>query len=88
MEYTYEVDDQNKVTITQTGTVRASTFRNTISQFNFPHNWMPWTKEDAEQWAEVTIQAIKDNGDIYVAPVYDPNEQKAAYLAAKAALEA
>jgi hypothetical protein len=49
---------------------------------------MPWTKEDAEQWAEETIQAIKDNGDAYDAPVYDQNEQRAAYLAAKAALEA
>ena len=88
MEYTYEVDDKNMATITWTGSIDGSSFSRTIGQQNFPHNWMPWTKEDAEQWAEATIQAIKDNGDIYVAPVYDPNEQKAAYLAAKAALEA
>jgi hypothetical protein len=87
MEYTYEVDDKNEVTITWTGEINGSSFSRTISQFNFPHNWMPWTKEDAEQWAEETIQAIKDNGDVYDAPVYDQKEQKAAYLAAKAALE-
>ena len=85
MEYTYEVDDQNKVTITQTGTVRASTFRNTMSQPNSPTDGTPWTKEEAEQWAETTIQAMKDNGDVYVAPVYDPDEVIAAYKAAKEA---
>lgn len=88
MEYTYKVDDKNMATITWTGSIDGSSFSRTIGQFNFPHNWMPWTKEDAEQWAEETIQAIKDNGDVYDAPVYDPDEQKAAYLAAKSALEA
>ena len=85
MEYTYEIDNNNKVTITQTGTVRASTFSRTFGQQGFPHNLMPWTKEDAEQWAEETIQAIKDNGDVYVAPVYDPDEVIAAHKAAKEA---
>ena len=65
MEYTYEVDDQNKVTITQTGIVRASTLRNTIIQPDSPSGGAPWTKEEAEQWAETTIQAMKDNNDIF-----------------------
>jgi hypothetical protein len=65
MEYTYEVDDNNKVTITQTEIVGASTFRNTATQTRFPHNGAPWTKEEAEQWAETTIQAMKDNNDTF-----------------------
>jgi hypothetical protein len=65
MEYTYEVDDNNKVTITQTGTVGASTFRNTLSQSNSPIDGAPWTKEEAQQWAETAIQAMKDNNDIF-----------------------
>ena len=69
MEYTYEVDDQNKVTITQTGTVRASTFRNTLTQPNSPSGGAPWTKEEAEQWAETAIQAMKDNGDVFNTPI-------------------
>ena len=28
----------------------------------------PWTKEEAEQWAETTIQAMKDNNDIFATP--------------------
>jgi hypothetical protein len=65
MEYTYEVDDNNKVTITQTGTAGASTFRNTAIQPHSPSSGAPWTKEEAEQWAETIIQAMKDNNDIF-----------------------
>lgn len=85
MEYTYEVNNKNLATITWTGVVDGVTFSRTFGQQGFPHNLMPWTKEDAEQWAEETIQAIKDNGDAYVAPVYDPDEVIAAYKAAKEA---
>ena len=87
MEYTYEVDDQNKVTIIQTGTVGASNYRKTVSQHNFPHNMMPWTKEEAEEWAETTIQAMKDNDDAFVLPVYDRDAVIAAYEAARNASE-
>ena len=65
MEYTYEIDNNNKVTITQTETVGARTFRSTLTQPNSPSGGAPWTKEEAEQWAETTIQAIKDNNDIF-----------------------
>lgn len=65
MEYRYEVDDQNKVTITQTGTVGARTFCNTAIQPNSPSGGASWTKEEAERWAETTIQAMKDNNDIF-----------------------
>jgi len=65
MEYTYEVDDNNKVTITQTGTVGASTFRNTAIQPHSPIDGAPWTKEEAQQWAETAIQAMKGNNDIF-----------------------
>ena len=65
MEYTYEVDDNNKVTITQTETVGARTSRNTLSQPHSPIDGAPWTKEEAEQWAETTIQAMKDNNDTF-----------------------
>jgi hypothetical protein len=65
MEYTYEIDNSNKVTITQTETVGARTSRNTLSQLNSPSGGAPWTKEEAEQWAGTTIQAMKDNNDIF-----------------------
>ena len=68
MEYTYEIDNNNKVTITQTETVGARTSRNTMIQPNSPTDVTPWTKEEAEQWAETTIQAIKDNGDVFATP--------------------
>jgi hypothetical protein len=77
MEYTYEIDDQNKVTITQTGTDGVVTFRNTAIQLHSPSSGAPWTKEEAEQWAETTIQTMKDNGDVFVTPTHN-----------KAALEA
>jgi galactose mutarotase-like enzyme len=67
MEYTYEyeVDDSNKVTITQTKVTGPSTFRNAMNHSGFPNNGAHWTKEEAEQWAETTIQAMKDNGDVF-----------------------
>jgi phospholipase C len=65
MEYTYEVDEQNKVTITQTGTDGVVAFRSTLNQRNSPIDGAPWTKEEAEQWAETTIQAMKDNNDTF-----------------------
>ena len=68
MEYTYEVDDQNNVTITQTETVGARTSRNTLTQPNSLSGGAPWTREEAEQWAEATIQAMKDNNDIFATP--------------------
>ena len=71
MEYTYEIDNNNKVTITQPETVGARTSRNTMIQPNSPTDGTPWTKEEAEQWAETTIQAIKDNGDVFNTPTYD-----------------
>jgi hypothetical protein len=42
-----------------------ATFCNTATQTRFPHNGAPWTKEEAEQWAETTIQAMKDNNDTF-----------------------
>ena len=63
MEYIYEVDDQNKVTIIQTSFSDGVTRRSTLSQYNSPNGGAPWTKEEAEQWAEETIQAMKDNND-------------------------
>lgn len=63
MEYTYAVNDQNKVTITCTEVVDGATITRKISQQNFPHNGMPWTKEDAEQWAETTIQEMQERND-------------------------
>jgi hypothetical protein len=77
MEYTYEVDDNNKVTIIQTGTTGVTTLRNTLSQPNSPSDGTTWTKEEAEQWAETTIQTMKDNGDVFATPTHN-----------KAALEA
>ena len=68
MEYTYEIDNNNKVTITQTETVGARTSRNTMIQPNSPTDGTPWAKEEAEQWAEATIQAMKDNGDVFATP--------------------
>lgn len=65
MNYTYEVDEKNTAHIEQTGTVGAMAFRNTLSQPNSPIDGKPWTKEEAEQWAETTIQAMKDNNDIF-----------------------
>jgi hypothetical protein len=65
MEYTYEVNDKNVATITWTGIVDNVTITRKIGQQNFPHNGTPWTKEEAEQWAETTIQAMKDNNDTF-----------------------
>lgn len=65
MEYTYEIDNNNKVTITQTENVGSRTSRNTLTQPNSLSGGAPWTREEAEQWAEATIQAIKDNNDIF-----------------------
>ena len=65
MEYTYEIDNNNKVTITQTENVGARTSRNTLTQPNSLSGGAPWTREEAEQWAETTIQAMKDNNDIF-----------------------
>lgn len=79
MEYSYEVDSQNRAKITYTTQAR----NGTVSQHNFPHNYMPWTREDAEQWAEATIEAMKDNGDVYVVPVYAEGEREEAYRLAK-----
>jgi hypothetical protein len=79
MEYSYDVDSENTATIT----FKSDGPKGKISQRNFPLSLMPWTKEDAEEWAETTIQAMKDNNDVYVAPVYTREEQIAAYKAAK-----
>jgi len=68
MEYTYEIDNNNKVTITQTENVGARTSRNTLIQPNSQNGGAPWTREEAEQWAETTIQAMKDNNDIFATP--------------------
>ena len=83
MEYSYTVDEKNVATVTYESPLGIGK----ISQLNFPHNLMPWTKADAEQWAEDTIQAMKDNNDVYIAPVYDRDEQIAAYKAARNASE-
>jgi hypothetical protein len=65
MKYTYGVDEKNTAHIEQTGTIGSSTFRNTLSQSNSPIDGAPWTKEEAQQWAETAIQAMKDNNDIF-----------------------
>lgn len=83
MEYSYTVDSKNIATVTYTG----NTSKGSILQTAHAHNLMPWTKEEAEQWAEATIQAMKDNNDVYIAPVYDRDEQIAAYKAARNASE-
>ena len=79
MEYSYEVDSENTATIT----FKSDERKGQISQKNFVLSMMPWTKEDAEEWAETTIQAMKDNNDVYVAPVYTREEQIAAHKLAK-----
>lgn len=79
MEYSYTVDNKNIARVTYTG----DTSKGEILQSAHAHNLMPWTKEEAEQWAEDTIQAMKDNDDVYIAPVYDREEQIAAYKAAR-----
>jgi hypothetical protein len=79
MEYSYEIDSQNAATVT----FKSDGQGGTVSQHNSPYNLMPWTKEDAEEWAEATIQAMKDNDDVYVAPVYNREEQIAAHKLAK-----
>lgn len=68
MEYTYEIDNNNKVTITQTENVGARTSCSTLTQSNSPSGGAPWTREEAEQWAETAIQAMKDNNDIFATP--------------------
>jgi hypothetical protein len=62
MEYTYEIDEKNNVKISWNS--------GKCSQNNNPETLMPFTKEEAEAWAESAIEKIKGNNDTYSAHLF------------------
>jgi hypothetical protein len=62
MKYSYQIDENNEARVIYGD----EPFFKIVGRNGFDNSTSPWTQQDAKNWAEETIQSIKDNGGVYI----------------------